>query len=390
MQVLSERTVAEVEDGYVAVRKSVLDLARENIVGIKLAIRSEADTPVAIRLAEEFPGHVSMSDIQAHPSYYPERWTVSEGRHLMTFESELHPGESIETLYGVRVTDGDMEPFVGEPSLDTQPEHPEPADGEANEPASDAAESPDAETDATDPEGAPASATVDPEGESFEFGEDRDRAVATAPGGAGSSPIDKSVDALIEAVERSALSADQLARLRAAIDDEPAESRRIQLDRLQASVARLSAYADEFERFVDAVGSPADVIEELRTAREELEAAVEAADADREDLRARQDRLEADLRDDLEVGLERLEAEQAALREDLAAAVDDLDARLDADVASEVDDLDDRVRELEAVLGAEEFEDIREVIAAERAWRQRRAASRAGQPVASASGPAER
>lgn len=415
MQVLSERTVAEMEDGFVTVEKAVLDLARENIVGIKLTIRSNAEEPVTVRLVEEFPGHVSMSDIQAHPSYHPERWSVSEGRHRMTFETAVRPGESIETIYGVRVTDGDLEPFVGEPALHSRSEGSDRTAGstaaEASDPGADVAEGPVPEE--------PKPASEPGAAESFEFGEDRARVAATG-GEAGSgadhgasarsSTTDASADALIEALTRTELSEAQRDSLRDAIDLKPAESQRIQLAQLQTSVARLSAFADEFERFVDAVGQPANAIDDLRSSHDrlvgtvdDLAASVQAAEADQEAVRSGIDRVvdtvdeladsvrdAAADREAIRAEIDRLEAEQASLGEDLSTEMADLDARLNQDLTTEVDSLDARVSELEAVLGAEEFEGIRAVIAAERTWRQRLEASRARRPMASTSGQAER
>lgn len=456
MQVLSERTVAEVGDEAVTVRKAALDLARENVVGIKLSIRSKVDEPVTVRLVEEFPGHVSMSDIQAHPSYYPERWTVSEGRRRMTFETPVRPDRTVETLYGVRVTDGDLEPFIGEPSVESQTESRASPDtgstpADDDQPADGADESAATESDA-----------------SFEFGDERSEAAdadETTPAAGDSSPA-ATVDAHIEAIARTELSADQQERLREAIGVAPAESEQIQLSNLQASVSRLSAFADEFERFVDAVGAPGDVIDELRAANERLAVRVDALDdtvrsvaeertdqgdeiqqlADRVDalddavrsvteertdhgdeiqrLADRVDDLDetvrsaaesrshhgdtirrlvdqvADLddtvrsmaaeREDRRSRIEQLEADQASLRDDLSSAVGGLEDRLDADLVTEFESLEDRVEELEEVLGAEEFEGIREVVAAERAWRRRLEASRAGRTPARAPGDAGR
>ena len=449
MQVLSERVVAEAGDGVVSVTKAVLDLARDNVVGVKLSVESAATEPVTVTVEEPLPAEVSSTAVQVHPSYHPERWTTDQSRRVMTFETAVDPGGSIETVYGARIEGTDPDAFAVEPnvrhdaadSADLPP--PEAPSGLANaggeDPTTEAlgpAEPADARTEVDDsperpvaqePAADPPSATYTPQSdadgstieESFEFGDTRDGPGATRLSTQTGAGPDASIEAAIESIAGVELTDAQRAALRRAADLGPSESERLQLSQLQSAVAELSAYAEEFGRFVDAVGSPADAVSELRSAHAQLAesvadlaSAVDSAGRDRADLRSRVDAVESDLRtlrgeltsevasiedrlrreltaeDDRvrEMLTEELEEREARLRRNLSAELDGLEDRLRGDVATDLATIDDRVRELESVLGAEEFQGIREVIAAERAWRQRFETSRSDREASAASG----
>lgn len=545
MQVVSERAVAEVADSHVTVQKSVLDLGRENVAGVKLCISSDADHAVTVELVEVLPEHISMSDVQVHPSYRPEKWDIDRSDHRMVFKDDVGPGEEVETVYGVRVEDvDDATPFTREPAITVtrqepdeegtddaealelqqvfdqvelghsaedppgragteveadleaavanvsmaagvddreveqadvgadhsepveDPDVPEPIDGtdlsqsiddvdlgsavaavelaataagadedvtddwtrgggsrptapptadagpvgpmspsptgpegpaDPSEPVqSDPSTRTDAGAEPADGEGAKAlsaaetpaadegasvgevtspvepavdgqrtaeaSAVESEADEPFEFGEDRhaspptnDDAGAAPPPDASAavdgerSPGADAVETLLEEVAGTDLTDDQRAVLREALDLEPSHSQRIQLAHLQSSVARLEAFADEFEAFVDAVGSPAAAIDDLGATQAELVGRVDA--------------LAASV------------AEAAEDREALRAEIEQVDAELDDQRTAhraEVEALDERLAELEDVFGSEEDKAaIREVLAAEEAWHRR-------------------
>lgn len=299
MQVRSEREVVQVGDALVTVRKSALDLGRENIVGIKLAISSAADQPVAVQVTEEFPGHVSMSDVQVHPQYDPGKWSISEQLHRMEFSDELAPGAEVETIYGVRVTDGNLEPFLGEPRLavsdgaadgrtgdtldDVIPREAElsPAEGDegaeasqASAPATGAATheaAPSPATDAQRGSAAAADATQAggdaPDGEPesleelFQYGEARDGSGAAQgsepprPAVGGSSDTTSRgdrVQAIAQELAGRQLTDQQRSTLRAALDLGPDRS---QAPGLESAVARLESLVQRLERAL-AEGAP--------------------------------------------------------------------------------------------------------------------------------------
>lgn len=394
MQILDERDVAEVVEGPITVTKSALDLGRDNVSGVRLTIESSASDPVAVEVVEEFPGHVSMSDIQVHPSYGPHRWTISEQAHRMVFEDEIPAGGMSKTIYGVRVThDEALDPFLGRPTLivdlpnvgpgDDAEDVVEPAASapESAESSSDPAPSADEEPSSTESASTSADgavgddepATVDPGDDPFVYGEDRCQSAGRRDSAGSSSALTTEANeprsantgrTLVERIARIELSDAQRQAIRTALDLSRAQSQPIQLADLQSSVAQLSAFADEMEAAVDAVGRPAETIEALEASVEQLTEAVEevsatdrATEAVRDDLRERVDGLERDLQE------------------------------LRADQSASVDALDDRLAELEAVFDAHEFAAIREVIEAERAWRERSTSPRSGRPPIASRSP---
>lgn len=363
MRILEERQVAELARGSVTIVKSALELGRENVSGVKFELRSSAAGPVTVEFVEEFPGHFSMSDVQVHPSYHPEFWTTSEARHRLAFEAELAPQSTIETMYGVRASVDDMEGFLGEPGhvAVTPVDSAEPA-GEPEETSPEdappstrhgldgdwAADREPTETRSAESVArSPPSPTGSADG--FEFGEDRRRRadVTEGPIDVGSHGPKESVDVgtLIERLARAELTDAQRARLREAVDLEVSRADQVQLDGFRSAVAELSGVAEAFGQVGETVDSLADLREDqagLTDDIERLSTRAQAAAGDRDALRGRVEKLEGEVDD---------------LRETHEADVHGLDARLE---------------ELEEVFtDSHELEAIKEVVAAERAWRDR-------------------
>lgn len=161
------------------------------------------------------------------------------------------------------------------------------------------------------------------------------------------------VTAFIDELEREELSDEQLAALREGLDLEPAESMRLRVNHLQSEVVNLSAYADEFERFVDEEGSLTGVLDEFRAELDRMEAQVDDLSADVS--------AAAEERTELCDYVDRLERELATLRESHESSVGQLSSRID-DVEAES-------------AAAEEAAAIREELEAERAWRRKVVAS---------------
>ena len=117
MDVLDEHDVATVETDHVVVRKSVLDLGQDRVAGVRLTATSRASEPVALALVEAFPPSVSMSDVEIHPQYGRNQWTVSAPERKMRYENVVAPGGTVVTIYGVRAGPNQLEPFLEAPVI---------------------------------------------------------------------------------------------------------------------------------------------------------------------------------------------------------------------------------------------------------------------------------
>lgn len=402
----------------------MLELGRENVAGFKLELTSDADHPVAVGLVEQFPGHFSMNDVRVHPSYRPTLWTTDESRHRLVFEAELGPNSTLETIYGLRVSDVDLEAFLDEP----QHVRVEPVDGgdeaggieelarrggptaspsapvTANDRAHDGSVNGPGRDSATPGTGAPdrppgttpdeppvdsSTATDDaarPTGGGFQFGEDRrdqatERSSRTAepdrdPSGDGESHglrdtgvgDQATVGPLIEQLAHAELTDDQRSKLQRVTDRGVDGAAPSHLAGMEMSIAELSEMTHAFDQVVDAVGASAEAVVELGGAHETL-----ADDVDRLSVRAK---AAAGDRDALRGRVDQLEEAVATLHEIHDTDVDDLDARL---------------AELEAVfVDMGEVNALRQVIAGERLWRERTDPSRPRPSLAISSVATER
>lgn len=420
MRILSEQIAAETVVEGLTVRKSVLDLGRENVAGIKLELRSDAAHPVAVELVEQFPGHFSMSDVQVHPSYRPSLWTTDASRHRLVFEAELDPKSALETLYGLRVSEVDLEAFldgpqhvrvepvdggdeaggIGELTPRGGPTASESApvtaddrehDGSVNGPGRDSAAPGSGAADrppVTSPDESP-TATKDaarPTEAGFQFGEDRrgraaGRSSRTAvsdrgpsgngePHGPGDTGVGDQADvgALIEQLAHAELTDDQRSRLRAVTDRGSDGAAPTHLAGMEPTIAELSEMTHAFDQVVNAVGSSAEAVVELAGAHEAL-----ADDVDRLSVRAK---AAAGDREALRGRVDQLEEAVTTLHETHETDVDDLDARLAEQQAVFVDE--------------GEVNALRQVIAGERLWRERTDPSRPRPSLSISSVAAER
>lgn len=103
-----------VEAGGVTVTKEFAPEEFE-VPAIRFELRSEHDEPVLVRLTDMIPEEFPMDGVGFHPDYDGDRWTAyDDGR--VEFERTLDGGESLVTVYGVRVTEPeDVAPFLTEP-----------------------------------------------------------------------------------------------------------------------------------------------------------------------------------------------------------------------------------------------------------------------------------
>lgn len=413
MEIAAEREVTVVREGPITVRKSALDLGREGVSGVKLAISSDSANRVSVELHERVPGHVSLSDVQVHPQYWPGKWRKAAASHRMVFEDELSPGGSIETVYGVRLAPDQLDPFLGDPVLERVEVDGEddPADHAVDGSPTDdqgaaagAGDTPDAGGSAgagdRTPDAAPVVADDDARLAGDETNETADSNAASGAEerGLDGDGTDGDTDAFRYGEDRAATdgrdATDGSARSERpshVASDGVDREIRAQLDGLQMTVTRLAAYVEALGRRLDESGDASAVSEQLRSRQDELEESLvdvierlrteserraELADQLRNGAAERatlQDRLGAaeEHRDELSARLRAEEDDRAALAERVASLEDQL-VELRDRYEFRLESLTDRVDELETTFSPEESRAIREVIAAERRWKRHR------------------
>lgn len=399
MDIEAEREVTVVRGGPITVRKSALDLGREGVSGVKLALTSDSAHSVSVELHERVPGHVSLSDLQVHPQYGPEKWRKDTASHRMAFEDELSPGGSVETVYGVRFAPDQLGPFLGDPVLERVAVDGEdaPADQAANGSPMDeqgGGDTPDAggssgagdRTPLGDPVG------TDEEGQlaRAEANETVDASTSSSAEERGTEEADGGSDGFRYGEDRAAIAGADVTDGPDGPDGVDREIR-AQLDGLQTTVTRLASSVEALDRRLDESGDSSDVAEELRSRQDDLEESLEdvtdrlrteserraeLADQLRDGAAERatlQDRLGTaeEHRDELSARLRAEEDDRAALAERVASLEDQL-LELRDRYECRLESLTDRVDELESTFSPEESRAIREVIAAERRWKRQR------------------
>ncbi|MFC7045697.1 hypothetical protein ACFQH6_10030 [Halobacteriaceae archaeon GCM10025711] len=107
-----------VESGGVSVEKSY-DPDSFPVPAIRFDVTSERDVPVVVTVVEQIPEGFTMERIGFHPEYESEHWTAFKDNRV-EFERTLDAGESVTTVYGVRLDeDEDPAAFLSEPDLGT-------------------------------------------------------------------------------------------------------------------------------------------------------------------------------------------------------------------------------------------------------------------------------
>lgn len=111
--------LTSVVEGGVTVRKD-LERTRFPIPSVSLTVRSERTDAVGIRLIEEIPAGLSLDDVGFHRAYGSEHWDRADtDAEKLAFEYVLAPGERIETVYGIRESDGGvLEALLSEPVVE--------------------------------------------------------------------------------------------------------------------------------------------------------------------------------------------------------------------------------------------------------------------------------
>ncbi len=357
-------------------------------------LESRADEPVELRLTDDVPETVTMDAVGFHPEYDADAWTAYRDRRVQ-FEVTLDPGESVRTVYGVRVDDADPGAFAGEPRVellgdDDSPDAVDEEDALDRETTQEVREALAADENAASPadveaalnggagagSGDSGGLALDGDGESqitLDGGDggggiDLDDAGAAhespsldPTGGpatddrrgadsrsltaavaaeisAGDVP-DEDVDALRDALgaEPPPTAAEVAAELEGELNGGPTvpTSVEVRLDRIQSTVADLSAYTDALENFLDEEGDGQQAIAGFRADVEQLEDEVASLDETVADVEGRID-------------------EMTATVEEVSEAAEDVDPEVEASL----DRLEDRADEFEAEV--ERLDEFRE------------------------------
>ena len=73
------------------------------VPAVAFTLTSNTDVPVHVRLTDQIPSSFPMERVGFHPDYHSDAWTAYKN-HRVEFEHTLDPNETIETVYGIRMT----------------------------------------------------------------------------------------------------------------------------------------------------------------------------------------------------------------------------------------------------------------------------------------------
>ncbi|OYR38275.1 hypothetical protein [Halorubrum sp. Hd13] len=427
---MSERTAeatTTVDEDGIRVEKSFTDDAFP-VPAVMYELSSTREEPVRVRIVDRIPESFPMDRIGFHPEYESENWTAYKD-HRVEFERVLDPGDEIETVFGIRDDDPDLDGFLGTPVIEHVPVGEEIEDvlGTGDTDAvrevlsGDRATLPGMEGSVAEGEGAGAADSdaeadaeaetvteADPEAETAAEADAPEPRTVTAGGSAAVTMHDETGDDGVDDTEQAAESraddtteasdADEAAEAAAATDSTDADdateespesdesapdpspesglaaalaaeiragdvadedletigeeldvgvprSVDVRISRLQSSVADIEAYADALAEFIDGEGTAREILDELdrkvETVESEMAALddrVDAADADRDDLRETVGRV-----DD---SVETVSTEVDGVTE----RVDGVSERVDG-VTERVDGVESTVEDVEASVG---------------------------------------
>jgi len=119
---MSERTAeatTTVDEDGVRVEKSFTDDAFP-VPAVTYELSSTRDDPVRVRIVDRIPESFPMDRIGFHPEYESENWTAYKD-HRVEFERVLDPGDAVETVFGIRDDDPDLDGFLGTPVIEHVP-----------------------------------------------------------------------------------------------------------------------------------------------------------------------------------------------------------------------------------------------------------------------------
>ena len=339
----SEHTVSR---GDVSVHRKIESDGTGVVATVEL--RSAADEPMLVEVAEELPDDFPVESTGFKPEAMPDGKTVSDGR--LRFEQAV-VDEPVEVVYGLMLSEPVEELDFDAPSIESI--EPVAAGASADDAgAGDAAEavaeeSTDGADGASDEPPALSLSLSDPDGSEAGASDD---AGSTEPETASQPNEPESVAA--DGSERQPRSGGADERDRRSVD--------IRLDRLSARVEEFAAYAESLGTLVDEHGTPPefvdrfderidDVDDRVATVRAELSEEVETVREDVTEAGGTIEDVEEDVRD--------VEDEVASVGDETAELRDDIDS-LDDELAALREELDEVATSMERV--REETATVRE------------------------------
>jgi len=120
---MSERTAeatTTVDEDGIRVEKSFTDDDAFPVPAVMYELSSTREDPVRVRIVDRIPESFPMDRIGFHPEYESENWTAYKD-HRVEFERVVDPGDEIETVFGIRDDDPDLEGFLGTPVIEHVP-----------------------------------------------------------------------------------------------------------------------------------------------------------------------------------------------------------------------------------------------------------------------------
>jgi len=119
---MSERTAeatTTVDEDGIRVEKSFTDDAFP-VPAVMYELSSTREDPVRVRIVDRIPESFPMDRIGFHPEYESDNWTAYKD-HRVEFERVVEPDEAIETVFGIRDDDPDLDGFLGTPVIEHVP-----------------------------------------------------------------------------------------------------------------------------------------------------------------------------------------------------------------------------------------------------------------------------
>ncbi|WP_254544010.1 hypothetical protein [Halomarina pelagica] len=310
----AETDVVTAEEDGVAVEKS---FAPDDfpVPAIAFVVENARDDRAVVRVTDDLPDGVAPDDVGFHPEYGEDCWRVEDGR--LVFERALDAAETYTTVYGLRDADlAAVERFLVEPTLDAL----DPAEADSRDDAGHPGRVDVPPVDAEAVLGSDDEATDGAERDLESGGDDGliGPLPLSEPGVAGDDAADGSDGPTHSAA--GGLATRLAAELESGdVDDGTREvlashlggatgSVDARIERLQADVADLRAYADALESFLDENGDAqrvlGDLREELASVAERVRSVEDRSTATRDGVREVSDRV-----DDLESTVADVEAD---------------------------------------------------------------------------------
>ncbi|QAU11993.1 hypothetical protein EKH57_04065 [Halorubrum sp. BOL3-1] len=119
---MSERTAeaaTTVDEDGIRVEKSFTDDAFP-VPAVRYTLSSHREDPVRVRIVDRIPESFPMDQVGFHPEYESENWTAYKD-HRVEFERVIEPDETVETVFGIRDEDPDLDGFLGTPVIEHVP-----------------------------------------------------------------------------------------------------------------------------------------------------------------------------------------------------------------------------------------------------------------------------